>query len=117
MHLAGYHVGEAPDDRTIKVCQQHGLDHVSAHRGQQLTSAHFSTFDYIFVMDESNLREAKRIQPRGTCRAKLMLLGEFGPKGGKKIVDDPYYGGIDGFEKMFVQLSGHVDAFLDSLNK
>ena len=63
----------------------------------------FEDFDYIFAMDHSNLHDLQRLQqrkPQG--KAKVMLFGEH--SGGKvEVVEDPYYGGSEGFEIAYEQ--------------
>lgn len=41
-----------------------------------------------------------------------MLFGEFGGKGKAEIVDDPYYGGRDGFEIAYEQIVRFSNNFL-----
>ncbi|KND88411.1 Low molecular weight phosphotyrosine protein phosphatase [Tolypocladium ophioglossoides CBS 100239] len=114
---AAYHTGDPPDSRTLSTLEDNGItdyDH-SARRanGAQFLTSDFEKFDYIFAMDRSNLSDLQRLQrgnPDG--KAQVMLFGEFG--GGKKaeVVDDPYYGGRDGFEKAFEQCKRFAGNFL-----
>lgn len=70
----------------------------------QLRSSDFDNFDYIFAMDKSNLHDIQREQrkkPGG--KAKVMLFGEYSGTGKVEIVNDPYYGGSDGFETAYEQ--------------
>lgn len=72
--------------------------------GTQFLTSDFEKFDYIFAMDRSNLSDLQRLQhDNPDAKAQVMLFGEFG--GGKRaeVVNDPYYGGRDGFEKAFEQ--------------
>jgi low molecular weight phosphotyrosine protein phosphatase len=55
-------------------------------------------FDRILCMDHSNLQDLKRVQPAGS-RAEVALLGSLDPRG-ELVIEDPYYGGLDGFEKV-----------------
>lgn len=67
-------------------------------------------------MDRSNLSDLQRLQRNhADTKAKVMLFGEYG--GGKKpeVVNDPYYGGQNGFEKAFEQLSRFSKNFLDEV--
>lgn len=109
---AGYHIGESPDSRSVSTCKKHNVP--VNHRAQQLKSRHFDKFDYIIGMDESNFKNLQKIQPKNS-KAKLMLFGEWNA-GNKfnKIVDDPYYGGIDGFEYNFNQVTYFSEEFLKS---
>jgi|GEM_PF-6498026 len=64
-------------------------------------------------MDASNHRDiihATSDRPEG-----LFLMRDFDPKGQGGDVPDPYYGGEDGFEKVFQILDRSIDAFLDFL--
>ncbi|KAJ3127805.1 hypothetical protein HK100_009542 [Physocladia obscura] len=59
---AGYHVGDAPDSRSVATCKGHGIP--VRHRGQKVSVGDFSKFDYMLCMDDSNLSNLKRIQPK-----------------------------------------------------
>jgi protein-tyrosine phosphatase len=52
---ANYHVGEAPDKRTIANAKKNGID-LSALRARQFTVSDFDEFDSIYVMDKTNLK-------------------------------------------------------------
>lgn len=52
---ASYHVGDRPDDRTLQVLKENGVE--SPHRARQLSKKDFVDFDYILVMDEVSLLE------------------------------------------------------------
>jgi low molecular weight phosphotyrosine protein phosphatase len=109
---AGYHTGEDPDHRSSATCRKHGVP--VNHRAQQIKSKHFSEFDYIICMDKSNLSNLNRITPKGS-KVKAQLFGEWNTDGKfNKIVDDPYYGGDDGFEYNFKQVTYFSEEFLKS---
>ncbi|KAI9352136.1 phosphotyrosine protein phosphatase I superfamily [Obelidium mucronatum] len=108
---AGYHVGDAPDSRSVATCKAHNVP--VNHRGQKVKSTDFSTFDYILCMDDSNLSNLRNIQPKGT-KAVVKLFGEFDPEG-ERIIEDPYYGGNEGFEHNFQQVVRASHGFLKAL--
>lgn len=54
-------------------------------------------------MDRSNLYDLKRMHERAGGNAKVMLWGEYAGKSKAEIVDDPYYGGSDGFSATYEQ--------------
>jgi low molecular weight phosphotyrosine protein phosphatase len=62
-------------------------------------------------MDEENLYNLNRIKPKGSS-ATVKLLGSFDPNG-MLIVEDPYYGGTEGFETNFQQVTRSCNAFID----
>lgn len=66
-------------------------------------------------MDRSNLSDLTRLQRSSPdSRARVMLFGEYaGRENGKaEIVNDPYYGGDEGFRKAFEQCSRFAENFL-----
>ncbi|KAG6911546.1 hypothetical protein DXG01_011848 [Tephrocybe rancida] len=105
----GYHVGEDPDDRTIQVCEKHKVP-ISCV-GRQVHESDFTRFTHILAADESNLRHLMRIKPENST-ADVRLWGSYLDN---KPIPDPYYGGNDGFEKVFQQCTKLSNAFLDAV--
>ncbi|KAG7883411.1 hypothetical protein KL938_002648 [Ogataea parapolymorpha] len=105
-----YHLGETPDQRTVATCEAHNVP--INHRAQQIKPQHFHDFDYILCMDNYNLRSLEHKRPSGS-KAKVCLFGDWkeDPKL-EKIVDDPYYGGRDGFEECYRQCKHFSEVFL-----
>ncbi|KAI8835735.1 phosphotyrosine protein phosphatase I superfamily [Chytridium lagenaria] len=108
---AGYHVGDRPDPRTVETCKSNRVP--IDHRGRQLTSTDFTHFDFILCMDDSNMSNAERVRPRHGGKAKVQLFGQYDPKG-ERIIEDPYYGGVEGFQHNFEQVTRASEGFLTS---
>ncbi|GAA5974139.1 hypothetical protein JCM11641_003459 [Rhodosporidiobolus odoratus] len=106
---AGYHVGEGPDDRSVAVCLGHKVPINS--RCRQLQKADFTKFDYIIGMDKSNMSNISRAAPQNST-AKVAMFGTFGDN---KTVDDPYYGGDDGFERVYQQCVRYSEGLLEDM--
>ncbi|KZT37408.1 LMWPc-domain-containing protein [Sistotremastrum suecicum HHB10207 ss-3] len=111
---AGYHVGEEPDERlvrylnrTVATCKKHNIP--INHEAQQVGREDFRTFDYILGSDANNVRDLERLKPKD-AKATVALWGSFDD--GRPIAD-PYYGGIDGFERCYQQCVRYSNAFLD----
>ncbi|KAL8287585.1 hypothetical protein RQP46_003443 [Phenoliferia psychrophenolica] len=85
---AGYHVGSRPDERSIATCKKHNVPINSTCR--QLD---------VRLRDHENMRNIERVRPKGS-KAKVALFGSYGDG---KIIDDPYYGGDQGFETVYQQ--------------
>lgn len=84
-----------------------------AEEYMKLRSSDFDNFDYIFAMDKSNLSDILREQRKKPgSKAKVMLFGEYSGTGKVEIVDDPYYGGHDGFETTYEQATRFSKNFL-----
>ena len=93
---ADYHVGEPPDRRSVAAARRRGYE-LAGLRARQVTSRDFSRFDYVLAMDRANLLELERLGARG--RAHVGLFMDFAP-GEADEVPDPYYGGIEDFERV-----------------
>ena len=108
---AGYHVGNPPDPRSIAVAKTHGLN-ISHQSCRKFSVEDFDEFDHIYVMDISNHANVLSLATSEKDASKVkLLLSEL--DGNVKEVPDPYYGGDDGFEKVY-QL---IDAACDEIAK
>lgn len=107
--IGSWHVGKSADRRALETMKKHNLEY--SNKARQLKKDDFKKFDYIFGMDHENMSDLEDMKPSdGT--AKLLLLGDFDPKG-EKVIRDPYYdNNSDGFEKAFVQSVRCCENFL-----
>lgn len=108
-----WHVGEPPDRRAQQAGRLRGYD-LSGLRARQLTSADFRHFDYVIVMDNQNLANARVLQSANDP-ARLVRLLDYLPGQPLREVPDPYYGDAHGFDAMFELLEQAVAALLDEL--
>lgn len=107
---SGWHIGEAPDARSTKTCRKHGVP--VKHGAQQIKPADFERFDYVIAMDESNKADLLHTRPRGST-SRVELFGNWRTDTSfNLVVEDPYYGGINGFEVNFQQISHFSEEFL-----
>jgi len=99
----GWHVGDLPDKRSIAVAQKHGID-ITNQRGRKFSGYDFELYDHIFVMDTSNYQDvvAQAKNPQEKEKVQL-ILDELFP-GENVDVPDPYYGGNEGFDRVFEML-------------
>lgn len=96
----GWHVGEVPDPRSQRVAHAHGLRLTS--RAQQFRAADFARFDYVFALDEEIAADLRALARTPAELHKIHLLREYDPRAnGDLNVPDPYYGGLDGFERVY----------------
>ena len=95
---ADYHVGEPPDRRTVAAARRRGYD-LAGLRARQVQREDFSRFDFVLAMDRANLAELERLRPEGAS-ARLALFLEFAPEASELEVPDPYYGGVEDFERV-----------------
>ncbi|CAG9807186.1 unnamed protein product [Chironomus riparius] len=110
--IGSWHVGKKPDKRALETMSKHNLEY--NNKARRITTEDFRKYDYIFGMDDENMSDLDELKP-SDGKAKLLLLGEFDPKG-ERIIRDPYYdNNSDGFEKAYVQSIRCCDAFLDKV--
>jgi len=107
---ASYHVGDAPDSRTLQTCSKHyGKEFMKTqkHYGRQLAKSDFDKFDYILCMDDNNLEDTKERATTQQHLSKIFKCGDFDEQQSSvgQDVPDPYYGGIQGFETVFQQVT------------
>ncbi|MDP2132432.1 MAG: low molecular weight protein-tyrosine-phosphatase [Sulfuritalea sp.] len=94
----GYHVGDPPDPRTMAAALRRGYD-LAPLRARRVTDFDFIRFDHVIAMGRDHLDWLQRACP-SLYRDKLGLLLEFSRRFEEDEVPDPYYGGIDGFERV-----------------
>ena len=76
----------------------------------------FDKFDLIIAMDIENRTNLHRLSGSPQDSAKIHLMREFDPLSKPdSSVPDPYYGGIDGFEKVFKIVERSCQGLLDAL--
>ena len=111
---AGYHIGNAPDPRSVAVARAHGLD-ISKQQCRKFQTEDFKDFDRIYVMDKSNyanvLSLAKSVEDKEKVK---LLLSEIDGKTNE--VPDPYYGGEDGFEQVYQLINKACDIIAQELS-
>ncbi len=110
----GYHNGELPDSRSIDKANEYNLD-ITNQRSRQITKNDIQNFDLIYVMDASNYNNVTALCTTSEEKAKVkMIMNEVEPD--KHIsVPDPYYGGEDGFEKVYQMLDLACDKIIEHL--
>jgi protein-tyrosine phosphatase len=98
-----WHVGKGPDPRSCAEAMRHGID-IRAYRARQVKPQDFHDFDRIIALDAANLADLERIAPPGAPARRSLLLDEIPGLAGQDVAD-PYYGGTEGFEDTWRQVS------------
>lgn len=112
---AAYHIGEAPDLRSIMVARKHGIN-ISKQVGRQFSVSDFDRFDFIYAMDHSNLQNILHLARNEADRAKVDLILNELSSNGNQDVPDPYYGGDEGFEQVYRLLDAATDKIVKKLS-
>ncbi|HET8850592.1 MAG: phosphotyrosine protein phosphatase [Marinobacter sp. 34-60-7] len=90
-----WHIGKGPDPRAVAAAQRRDID-ISGLRARQIVAEDLEQFDYVLVMDRSNLSDVGDLwRKHGGTEPKLFLT--YGESGVDEV-PDPYFGGESGFE-------------------
>jgi protein-tyrosine phosphatase len=109
-----YHVGRQPDTRSIATADKNGLS-IAQQRARQFTSRDFDTFDYIFVMDNSNYDDVIALAKNESHKQKVDLILNTLFPGDNVDVPDPYYGLQNGFDMVYEMLDEATDIIAQRL--
>ena len=111
---AAYHLGNLPDERSIAVAKQYGID-ISNQQARKFTEKDFLNFDVIYAMDKSNYQNIISLATSDEDVEKVkMILNESQPDKNYSV-PDPYYGGKTGFEEVYKMLNQACDSIIYKL--
>ncbi len=105
-----WHVGEAPDERSVAVAEKHGITLES--RARQIAPEDLDRFDYVVVMDRDNQRTLERMRDARGGEKDIHLLRDFDHEGDGDEVPDPYYGGPGGFDTVYEMVRRSCEGLL-----
>ena len=109
--IAGYHIGNPPDSRSIDVANKHNIN-IANQKARQFTKEDFQKFDIIYAMDKNNYAHLISLAKNQKEREKIrMILNEINA-GLYESVPDPYYGGDNGFQKVYDMLDKACEKIL-----
>jgi protein-tyrosine phosphatase len=100
---AGWHIGDAPDQRSVEEAGRRGVRIV--HRGRQFVRRDFDEFDLVLAMDHDNHGALLRLAPHGDASDKIRFLRSFDPEAeGAVEIADPYYGSQEDFVRAYDEI-------------
>lgn len=94
----GYHLGRAPDSRSIAHAARRGYD-LTRLRARAVVAADFDEFDYVVAMDDNNVAQLMKICPSHHVK-KIQLMLDYAGEGAPREVPDPYQGKEHDFERV-----------------
>jgi protein-tyrosine phosphatase len=100
---AAYHIGNKPDPRSQEIALKNSID-LNDQRARQFKKEDFGRFDKIFAMDQNNYSDIVALANDSKDIEKVDLILNYAFPGENRSVPDPYYGGSDGFEKVYNML-------------
>lgn len=108
-----YHVGEHPDKRAVETMAKFGID-ISDLRARQFTVSDFDEFDEIYAMDDSNYKNILSLSRNALDESKVTMILNLTNEGENRSVPDPYFGGMDGFDKVYYMLDDACEVILEN---
>lgn len=106
------HAGMRLDARAEEVLLRRGYA-LGRHRSRKIDPADFENFDLILAMDARTLSDLQRICPSQHV-SKVSLLMDFAEGLSGTEVPDPYYGNLQGFERVLDLCEAGVQGLLKS---
>lgn len=113
--LQGYHIGDPPDHRTVRIAQENGTP-MAGLFARKFVQADFEKFDCIIAMDRGHY-EALKNRALAAYLGQIHLFLDCHPDYKGQDVPDPYYGGISDFRNVYGLIDQGVDALIEALIK
>lgn len=111
-----WHIGHAPDARSIATAKKNKLD-ISKQKGRQFSTTDFKTYDYIYVMDKSNYDDVIQLAQTPEQKNKVqIILNELYPNENVDV-PDPYFGMPNGFDIVYNMLNEVCDIIATKLKE
>ncbi len=110
-----YHIGDGPDTRSQHAAKNRGYN-MGGLLGRQVGIDDFHRFEYVLAMDKANLVFLERLRPSG-AELHLGLFLEFAQRHQEREVPDPYYGGVQGFERVLDMVEDAAHGLLSHIKQ
>lgn len=111
----GYHVGEAPDQRTQRAALVRGYD-LSQLRARKVAPQDMDYFDLVLAMDKTNLDNLRRLAP-AEVHDRIRLFMDYARNFEDDEVPDPYYGLGHGFDLVLDMVEDASLGLVEELKK
>lgn len=109
---SAWHIGERANSKSRQVASSKGVELLS--RARLFEADDLDEFDLIVAMDEENYQNLIELADDNQLE-RIKKMREFDPQPGDGNVPDPYYGGLDGFEKVYQIIYRSSRQLLDTL--
>jgi protein-tyrosine phosphatase len=107
----GYHIGEAPDQRTQRAASRRGYD-LSSIRARKIAPQDLDYFDLILAMDRNSLEALHLVCPPERTE-RLGLFMDYSKNFEDDEVPDPYYGLGQGFDLVLDMVEDATKGLID----
>lgn len=111
-----WHAGENPDKRAIKISKERGID-ISKLVARQITEEDFEKYDFILVADAQVYDGVADMAMNREQKLKIDYIMNLSHPELNMPVPDPYFGGVEGFEKVFDMLDKACEALIKTIQE
>jgi protein-tyrosine phosphatase len=111
----GYHIGEAPDQRTQRAAARRGYD-LSSIRARKIAPQDLDYFDLILAMDRNSLEALHLVCPAEKAE-RLGLFMDYSKNFEDDEVPDPYYGLGQGFDLVLDMVEDAAKGLLEMVKE
>jgi protein-tyrosine phosphatase len=101
--LEDFHVGDPPDERASVVARKHGIE-ITGHRGRLFVKEDFDHYDKIYIMDSFHYMALSDMSRNDDDLKKVDYIMNAVEPGKNIAVQDPWYDGMNAFERVYEQL-------------
>lgn len=118
IHSAGfepYHEGQHPDPRSVSTARKHDIN-ITNKVARLFDVEDFENYDKIFVMDSMNYADVMRVARNDQDKEKVDYLLNMSSPGANDEVPDPYYGGADGFDRVYDMMDLACDRIISDIS-
>lgn len=113
---ASWHAGEKANPRTAQVLKENGF--TSEHVAKQIAANWFDEYDYLIVMDKTNLKDIRDFTRSDEDFQKVSLLRDYDPNSPKgSEVPDPYYSDYSAYLEVFEMVNAACDGLIEFLKE
>lgn len=107
----GWHEGNPADPRSIQVGAKNGISVDSVAR--QFRDSDIAGYDMVIAMDRSNEKNLIKLGVDSKLIRRMRSFDPGTPEG--PDVPDPYYGGDDGFDRVYEMLVRSCNGLIDAV--
>lgn len=109
----GWHEGEPMDERAATALSAAGYD-PTRHRARTFTTDTYAEADLMLAMDARNHADMTELAPTVADAERVRMFRSFDPEAapGDDEVEDPWYGGAEGFQQVLTMVERTSDAIV-----
>lgn len=110
-----FHAGDHPDPRAIITARKRNIN-ITGHVARLFKTEDFDRFDKIYVMDDYHYENVERMSRDESDMEKVDYIMNVVYPGENITVHDPWYDGIQAFEKVYEQLDNACEILAKELS-